>query len=245
MIPQTWFTVVEIEVNSHCNRKCCYCPNSSITNPSVPRYMSDQVFRKIIGELKRIGFSGRLSYHFYNEPLLRSDLENLVRYVSEKLPNAYQLLFTNGDFLSDSRYLQLKKAGISHFFVTRHDFQNIKERKDQIVVTPKDLILTNRGGNLYKLKEPLKYPCYAPSEILIITVTGDVLFCFEDARRTNVMGNIVQKPLKDIWFSSEFNRLRKVLNKGDRLNSLSICKNCNNLDYINSGNSWYPKIDIN
>lgn len=238
----SWFEVIEIEVNSHCNRKCSYCPRDQIPLSSEPRLMTKEIFTKIIGELEKNYFSGRLSYHFYNEPLLRSDLEDLVSYVSKKIPNTFQLLFTNGDFLTEERYISLKRSGIKHFVVTRHDYQEISQRNDQTIIMPDNIVLTNRGGSLFCISEPLKTPCYAPSEMLVMTVTGDVLFCFEDAKRTIVMGNILTQNLEDIWFSEQFSHIRKLLREGKREYAFQICKDCNNSDFVEPKSSWFPKI---
>ncbi len=99
-----WFKVVEIEVNSRCNLKCTYCPNSILPPPNVPEYMSNDTFERIIDEISRINFSGKISYHFYSEPLLRDDLKKLVWQVKCKLPSTYQLLYTNGTLLTDELY---------------------------------------------------------------------------------------------------------------------------------------------
>lgn len=237
------FTVVEVEVNSRCNKRCSYCPVSVLPIPDVPRYMNNDVFQKLLGELVRINFDGRISYHFYNEPLIRRDLEELIRQVKVKLPIAHQALYTNGDLLSDKRYSSLKEAGIAHFIVTRHDFTPIPERPLQTVLYPTNLQLTNRGGILVELPKVspqiLSLPCYAPSEMLIVTVTGDVVLCYEDAERTQIMGNILESSIEKIWLSEKFVRLRKELADGNRFNGASICRNCTNKVHYIPETSWF------
>ena len=222
-----WFTMVEIEINSHCNRRCAYCPNSLIRGTQVPKYMDDGSYEWILSELVRINFAGRLSYHFYNEPLLHPDLDKFVEKTSRKLPQARQVLYTNGDFLTEERYLRLRTAGIAHFVVTSHDSLPFPSRPAQTVLFPKDLHLTNRGGVLPSSPEPLKLPCFAPSTMLIVTITGDVLLCYEDANRTQKMGNIMHQPLEEVWFSPRFIWLRKQLAAGNR-NVTDICRHCDN-----------------
>lgn len=66
-------------------------------------------------------------------------------------------------------------------------------RPFQIVQDSAALTLTNRDGALVHLPPPsaetTRTPCWAPSETLIVTATGDVLLCYEDARREHVLGN--------------------------------------------------------
>lgn len=237
-------SVVEVEINALCNRSCSYCPVSVLPIPQPPRYIDEEVFDKLLKELSDIEFSGRFSYHFYNEPLLHKDLEGLVKKSVKKLPNAFQVLYTNGDLLTEKRYNQLIDAGIDLIKVSSHSLEIIPERPAQIVLYPEDLVLTNRGGLLVNLPGSTSVmhetACFAPSEMFIVTITGDVLLCYEDAERNNVMGNIMEQSIKEIWYSDKFIRLRELLARGSRLDGASICKKCTNTDHNLPGNSFTP-----
>jgi len=228
------FSVIEIEINSNCNRKCIYCPNSKIGDKDIPLYMENEVQTKIIEELKMLNFTGRLSYHFYNEPLLHPSLENIVKIFSDVLPETRQVLYTNGDFLTDYKYDSLVKNGIQHFIVTQHDSKNISVRPLQTVLMPENLNKTNRGGTLGRLENALASPCFVPSTMIIVTVIGDVLYCYEDAQRKYVMGNVMKNSLKEIWFSKKYNEIRKQLELGNR-NINEMCKVCNNTAHPSPG----------
>lgn len=237
MTEKSWFTSVEIEVNARCNRRCGYCPVSVLPTPEAGKVMSEDLFDRIIGELARIGFKGNISYHRYNEPLLRKDLETLVVKAKRLLPEAFQLLFTNGDLLSDARYTSLRKAGVDHFVVTRHDFVPIEKRPNQTVQFPSDLVIINRGGFFKPLAEALESPCYAPTDILTITVDGDVLLCCNDAEGIQVMGNIAHDDIEEIWWSPRFVEVRRMLQEGNRRAASAICSKCDDLEYFGPGES--------
>lgn len=228
---QHWPSVVEIEVNSRCNRQCVYCPNSLPDLRSADRFMSTELFEKIIIELAQIEFSGRLSFHFFNEPLIRRDLEELVAWARPKLSLAYFVLYTNGDLLSEPRYASLLEAGLDHFLVTRHDFDAYPERPFQFVQLPNNFTLSGRGGTIAHSDEPLDIACFAPSEMLIVTVNGDVVLCHEDAERNHVMGSFALQTLPEIWFGERFLLFRKSLEKGERANAGSMCQQCDNRLY--------------
>lgn len=232
-----FFTAVEMEVNSHCNRKCIYCPISKFPIPETPQYMVEEIFHKIIEELRIFNFSGRISYHLYSEPLLRSDLEKLVHYTKMRVPKCFQVLFTNGSLLTDDRYQSLIDAGINHFLITSHDYRSFIKRENQSILFPNELILNNRGGFLSDIEKSLLTPCYAPSELLIITVTGDVILCCNDAQKKHVMGNVMQNSLEEIWLDTKFVEIRKLLEKGKRSEASDICKNCNDIESISAGSS--------
>jgi cyclic pyranopterin phosphate synthase len=231
-------SVVEIEVGSRCNRACSYCPVALNPRPPVPARMSDQVYLRVMQRLADVGFAGRLSYHLYNEPLLRKDLPRLVAIAHSWLPEALQILNTNGDLLTDERYNTLRQAGVDYFYVTRHSGGDFPQRPFQIVQTGQDLILTNRGGTVAQVPLPSlsarKTPCFAPSEMLIVTVTGDVMLCYEDAERAHIMGNLMLTPLPEIWYSKSFTEHRERLSRGDRTVE-AMCLRCSNVSHSSPG----------
>ena len=221
--------MVEMEINSRCNLRCPYCPVSIDPPLHVPRLMHESVLDRLLAELERLGFAGRVSYHFYNEPLLHPDLRGVVAAVKSRLPEAQQVLYTNGELLDEARHRQLREAGVDLFVVTSHSGREFPPRENQVLLKPTDLQLTNRGGALDDIgpAPPLTLPCYAPSTVLVITATGDVVLCYEDYHRTQVMGNVMDGSLEDIWFSPRFSHLREALGQGDRAQT-SICRACNN-----------------
>jgi GTP 3',8-cyclase len=241
---QAPFTTVEVEVNSRCNRRCTYCPVSLNPHPDVPRMMDATVWNRLIAELSRLDFAGRFSYHFFNEPLLRRDLEDLCRDVKSSLPQAVQVLYTNGDRLSNARYRSLRAAGVDVLVVTSHSGASHPSREGQILQQPVDLRLTNRGGLLTHLPTPTSetqhLPCFAPSEMLIVGVTGDIHLCYEDATRTHVMGNIMRQPVDEIWYSAEFAQARGALQDGRRLSATDLCHGCSNRAHVVAGTSHIP-----
>lgn len=234
-------TVVEVEVNSRCNRTCGYCPVSALPAPPVPKFMHDTVFERLLAGLGEWRFDGRFSYHLYNEPLLRRDLERLVSAAASRLPAAHQVLYTNGDLLTPERFRSLKDSGIAEFIVTRHDgdADGVPPRPQQTVLVPAQLQLTSRGGTLPVRRPVLDRPCYAPSEMLIVAADGAVLLCYEDARRQHVMGNIMEEPLAAIWTSPRFVGLRRDLAAGARAAVGGICGACDNCAHDRPETSWF------
>lgn len=200
--------------------------------------MPEDVFSATLEQLAVVDFHGRISYHLYNEPLLRVDLHRLVRRVAQALPEALQVLNTNGDLLDERRYTELRQAGVDYFYVTRHSEGEYPARDWQIVQYSEDLVLTNRGGKLSHLPvatpQARHTPCHAPSEMLIVTVTGDVLLCYEDADRDHVLGNVLRTPIWEIWRSAKVRELQRRLAEGDRTTSV-MCLSCTNVSHREPG----------
>ena len=78
------FTEVEIETNTGCNRRCRICPVHDEPRPEGE--MGWPLYTRILDELAGLGFKGRLSPVFYNEPLLDPRLADLMRAARERRP---------------------------------------------------------------------------------------------------------------------------------------------------------------
>lgn len=241
------FKNVEIEINTNCNRKCRYCPNSVCKNLNEI-YMKKEVFEEIIDQLYDISFKGRISYHFYNEPLLHRDVAEFVKYVKNKLPYCKQVLYTNGDKLTYEMFSVLKNNGIDLIVVTNHNsainkkkhafysvYSDLNENEKEIVVyiDSDDLNLTNRGGSIGEGIESVKHvPCYITSSLIVVDVSGNIIACYEDYERRMVMGNLMNKNIIEIWKTKEYVDLRKKLINGER-NIYEVCNKCNNFTITN------------
>lgn len=77
-----FFSDFNIEINTSCNRRCAYCPNSVFERGLIAneRLMDEAIYCKLIDELATINFRGRLSPQLYGEPLLDRRLVPLMAY---------------------------------------------------------------------------------------------------------------------------------------------------------------------
>ena len=237
------FRNVEIEINTDCNRKCSYCPNSK--HKSIKKKsMKKEMFERIMNELCKVSFTGRISYHFYNEPLLCENIVYFVAQAKEKLPKCNQVLYSNGDRLDKPLFVKLLKSGVDLFVITNHNkigelelhpFHKVyyslseEEKKHVVYLTEKDLNLTNRGGTLTNLgiNEKSNMPCYMMKSLIVIDVDGNVICCFEDYYKKMIVGNIEKSSLLDIWNDKNYVKIREELSQGNRFVS-GICEKCNN-----------------
>ena len=233
------FNVIEFELNSDCNRRCRYCPNVSAKRPAG--YMEDHLFRKLIDELGEMNYEGRVSYHFYGEPLLDERLPDFVDYTKRVVPNARAVLFTNGDFLTLESFRNLLRRGLDSVFITQHDDAlppNL--RMIQAQATPEErqrlglrligeVELCNRGGLIEAMDRPaapLPLPCTLGLSLLVVTKDGNVVRCCNDYFETEVVGNVRNRSLREVWADENVNSFREALSRGDRSTS-ALCRNCN------------------
>jgi 8-amino-3,8-dideoxy-alpha-D-manno-octulosonate transaminase len=232
---------IDIEINGNCNMACSYCPNSMEDRKHLGE-MPPELFSKIINQLRSLNYSGKISFHFYNEPLLSKNFDNYVKQVKRELPLCHIELYTNGTKINSKERLdELLEMGIESFVITKHE--GIKKLKvlDLIEELPEsekikfliekheELYLVNRGGLLKgigKKNVSNKTPCHIPSIMMAITVDGNVLPCFEDFKETLVMGNVKNSHIKDIWSLPRYVEFREDLLKGHRT-KYDICRDCN------------------
>lgn len=234
---------VDVEVNRHCNLKCSYCPNSTNPESTVKKIINPDLFKKILTDLKNMKFSGKMSYHFYGEPLLHPNLENFVEMTKQSLPNVMSQIFTNGTLLSTKRLQSLLSAGVDKVILTQHyknnpflkNLPNIPDNmlKNVDIKFPEEMILSNRSGIMDNVVRPTALSdsrCRFISNHMTITIEGDVLPCCDDYKRQNVMGNVNNNSISEIWNSESYAKFREELAvKGNR-DYAEICKNCNRTD---------------
>lgn len=229
------FLGVEIETVTRCNRQCGYCPNSRYDRGD--HRMPEGLFKKIIDELAGVRFNGRISPHFFGEPLADSRLEVLMRYTRERLPEAAIIIYSNGDLLTGERFDSLVEAGVDRFMITRHagepskvlrstlDSLSVNDcKRVEVIVHNQDLKLFNRGG-LVDIPGTISLRrCFIPGNCAVIDYRGNVVLCCNDYHSSVVFGNVTRERLMDIWNKKRYRVLRRRLRRGKF--DLDLCRKC-------------------
>jgi radical SAM protein with 4Fe4S-binding SPASM domain len=236
-----FFQVVEVETTTHCNRRCSYCPNSSFDRGLLAheRRMSSSLFERLLRQLADLDFTGRISPHFYGEPLLDERLEALILRCRTVLPLAKVIVFSNGDHLDLARYQRLILAGVDGLLITQHSNKELKGVKRvqeyrkryggagvrfDFRAFDESTQLSNRGGLVEHRELELKADCRIPSENVTIDHQGNVILCCNDYFSSVSFGNIQSEHLGDIWEKADYKQLRRELRRGEF--KLEICRRC-------------------
>ncbi|MDD4606798.1 MAG: SPASM domain-containing protein [Patescibacteria group bacterium] len=227
------FAAVDIETISSCNLKCHYCPTAYYDRGQ--HLMSENLFKKIIDELAEIRFRGRISPHFYGEPLLDDRLSKLLLYARQKLPQADIIIHTNGLLLTKKKFDEFLKNKVDGFVITLHNdlvknkmdqffkLLNKKEKRKIRILKPEKMILFNRGG-LVKITRAHKIKrCFYIRDEIAINYGGEVV-CTNDFLAKYSFGNVKNQSLTDIWHKPKFKQIRRNLLKGKP--AMNICRNC-------------------
>ncbi len=229
------FISADIETYGYCNRSCEFCFN----NPKFPQrekgVMSEEMWKKIIDELSHLRYKGRISPHFYGEPLLDKRLAKFISYARTGCPDSYILIDTNGDYLNENLIKRLISSGVNKFFVTSYDESipdhlRLLRNKFPANISLRshlDFKKVNRSGKIFDVKTVCDKICYNPTFQLIIDWQGDVLLCCMDYYKEVTFGNVKDCRILDIWSNDRLQNNRIQLRKGNR-ESISICKYCDN-----------------
>jgi len=226
------FKSISIETCSICNRKCSFCPVDQDT--SQKEMMRDELFNKILAELRELNFHGEIGLSNYGEPLLDERLAEFIARIKANLGSKITIS-TNGDFLTREKFGELVSAGVDILHISQHDpgpSETIKNLFAQIspaewkyisyeIVKGDSVTLTNRGG-LLKIKT--FYPFYCAPQHTIIRANGDVCFCCNDYYNEVPLGNVKKSKLIDIWNSSFYRKIRNEIKSG--IFNLLICQRC-------------------
>ena len=113
--------VVSFELTHSCTADCLHCDKGGI-KPEPEGLLRAADYAKLRAQLKpmAVQLSG-------GEPLLRHDLEDIVRAVKEPSGLPYTILVTNGRMFTEEKYLALRALGVNQFSIsldfpdTRHD----------------------------------------------------------------------------------------------------------------------------
>lgn len=232
------FSVVLVETISDCNRNCWFCKYGQ------KRYMEQRTERneimdwqkinRILDNLRKLQFSGRLTWNRINEPLLDDRLPEIFALSRRMLPHAHLSIITNGDMLNQEVADRLYRSGLNHLTITAYDDTvikkvaklslasfNIKDRRGHYSGWD------NRGGNISQLRGPslARLSCARPATAINIMPSGKIVLCCSDIYGDIVLGDHADAPLEDVWFSSPFHYYREHLRSG-RI-GLPLCNECN------------------
>jgi hypothetical protein len=118
---KTSVQVVHLEITAYCNRRCSYCPVSTVDRSSALMPMDDAIFFKVLPNLVEIEFAGRVNFNLYNEPTADQPLLlSRTRQVRDALPNASICFNSNGDYLTPNYLKALSETGVKRINVTLH-----------------------------------------------------------------------------------------------------------------------------
>lgn len=238
---------VSIELSNICNYAKAHikCPLHKQTEKKI---LPLNIIEKVIKELGEYNYSGTISFHTYNEPLIDPRLFHIISLTKKYCPNSYIYILTNGFYLNQEMANELVNVGVDRLDVTSYSDSEYDRLIDidldipySVFYSPKIESLDDRL-DLYEENNNLienSKPCYNVLNDLVITCDAKLDLCCFDWKREHIYGDLKKQSLKEIINSTTIYKDFISLAKGDRNNT--ICKNCINaltkniLDFSSSG----------
>jgi len=233
LFPNNIFISADIETYGYCNRSCEFCFNNSKFPLREKGIMLEEMWNKIIDELSHLRYKGRISPHFFGEPLLDKKLSQYVRYAREKCPNSYILIVSNGDLLDEDKFLELIDSGVNKLYITNYDDKLRPTVQNLVNIYPAyiavrqytDFYKIDRAGMIFEKGKSISKLCLSLYGQLVINWKGEIVLCCMDYYAKYVLGNVKDSRIVDIWRSEKMSDYRKKLIKGMR-EFIEICKFC-------------------
>lgn len=243
--PTPLFNNIEIETVNRCNGTCSFCPVNKNQDPREYKKMPEELFEKIIKELKEINYNGAIALHSNNEPLLDKEICNYANYARKELPNSYIYLYTNGTLLTIDKFCELitnlDLLVIDNYNDNIQFIEPVKEifnyciqhpelkKKVRIDMRLQNQILTSRGGQSDNRDEilTLKSSCLLPFNKIVVQPDGRIPLCCCDPFGKVILGDLNTEKLVDIWNGKKARALRESLYKEQySRKNLKLCGKC-------------------
>lgn len=242
------FTSILIQTNRVCTRACrhCFYGNYRFTNDDL---MSMELIKKILSELQKMDYEGRVSFYGNNEPLTDARIFDILRHAKNMLPKAFHFLQTNGDLMDDNKLTLLVEL-LDGLQVNVYDGKgaqlSIASRPKVKVVDKRaytDTDWNNKAGHIKPGTPEHMKECANPFHQMFVHADGAVTVCSADAFAEYPMGNVNEASLKTIWNGPGLSKIRKKLTLGRR-QELPLCSKCDSCEghMMEVGrNAWFDR----
>lgn len=199
----------QIEITSHCNLKCVYCPSPIMPGlrGQAPSMMARATFTRALEwavHFDRQGTQGELALTGIGESLLHPDFLPMLREVRAALPRTFLTLSTNGLLLTEAIAAVMAECRLA-LWVSLH--VPLAKIQPAIALAQKHGILhgvnaaaatasfnwagqLKAGGTDWPVSAP-KIPCaYLRDGWAVVLVDGRITTCCLDASGAGVVGHV-------------------------------------------------------
>jgi len=199
--------------------------------------MEEKVYFKIMDDLKRHNFKGRISPYDMNEPTLDKRLPDWIERTRKMFSDNVIFIGSNGMLIDQDYIRMLFDKGLSQILITCYDefvYKKFKDMEDnkkvrllQVFNQDTNKIFMNRGGNIdVGPGIVVNRQCNKGLKQVMINYLGDMVMCCSDYYYTTIAGNVMDKDVYELWNCKKFKQLREFLSNGER-EKIELCSKCN------------------
>lgn len=214
------------ELSNQCNYTYLH-PKCPTNYQCEKRILSGNIFNRVIAELAENQFSGVISFHRYNEPLIDPRLILFIQTAKLALPNAYIRILTNGSYLTQEVADSLINAGVNWLEVSSYfkgEFERLVRLKIEVPYHVFSSTLDKRLDQYERESSNLVKPCYAMLNDITVNCHGELGLCCLDWKNQHTFGNLQDSRLSDLLDSELFLSYFNGLAHGKR--ELDLCSRC-------------------
>lgn len=243
--------VVNIETINRCNSTCSFCTANKNAEKRPYCRMDEDLFYRIVDQLKEWGYKGHLTLYGNNEPWLDTRIVEFHKYCREQLPDSFIFLSTNGlildidkvkaiipyvDQLIINNYCRDMKLRDNVKEIYEYAKSHEEEFKDvELLIQMRymDAVLTNRAGsapNKQNTTKIIKETCLMPFTDVFIFPDGRMGICCCDNFEVTTLADLKETTLKEAWNNEEYRKVREAIRNGRQ--NYPFCKYC---DFIDAG----------
>ena len=156
-------------------------------------------------EISNYNFSGTVSFHTYNEPLIDPRLFYIISMLKNKCPNAKVYILSNGFYFNQTLADDLIKIGVDRIDITAYSITEFNRLKEIHVKKPYSIFLSPNIEDLddrlqiydsYIMKEDILKPCYNVLNDIVITNNAKISLCCLDWKRLHCFGDLKSQSIK-------------------------------------------------
>lgn len=225
---------VNFELSNRCPMAAQHarCP---LSRSRGVRTLPASIVENTLHDLGAHGFTGRIAFHNYNEPLVDPRLFIFIGLARDLCPKAPVYILTNGWALDQILLDEMAHAGVravqvSAYSDAEHDRIVALQAQDGLKFDVRRVRGLDDRINIYDHgpEHGRGTTCHAPLQYVVIDHKGRVGLCCYDWGSRHVFGDLSEERLSAVLVKPEVLDLYARLSAGDRC--LPICKACKSVD---------------
>lgn len=185
--------------------------------------------KDILFKLKEAG----LTYLYVSIPSVKDT------YYTELMGHSIKNLLNLLSDIKDKEIIKMIRIAVPK--TKYYDHESMKEQLGKYVICVWDLEYKENWGIQKKFSsiiDHLEYtgPCDRPLDQMVISSNGNVIICCRDWNYENVVGNVYEDTLYNIWHSEKMKNIQRLIIE-QNYNDIICCKDCN------MNNMFYNKVN--
>ena len=232
------FGNVMLSTINRCNGHCSFCAACIDVDTRIHKRMDEELLDNVLMQLAELQYNGRITLNGLNEPFMDNRMGQIIKKISEMVPNARIHIITNGTLLTkkvlDDIFPLCSKIHINCYGDGKTVPDRIKKLCEPYTGTTKLKIepryqvdvLSQFGENECgrTQKNVMTCACIMPYNTISVTPSGIVNLCISDISDKYIVGDLNRESLLEIWYSKKMELYRSLM-KGGRQN-IALCKEC-------------------